>query len=104
MEILFGILAEIFMPLTAELVLGSIAAGLCFGLVYNRILDLPVSVSYHTLISGIGFIFFLFLFRLGSAIMSGIMITNPLGWVGIGLLWAIFCVFMWIGHLASESL
>lgn len=104
MEAILQALSAITAPLSSEMVLGAIVAGLFFGAIYNHSLRLPISFSYHSLIYGLGFILFLFLFRLGSALLAGAVIVNPWGWVGIGLLWALFCTFIWIGHMATDNI
>jgi hypothetical protein len=82
--------------------LAAITAGLFFGGIYNYHLRLPENIAYHKLVAGWGFILCMFIFRTASAILAGTVVSNPAGWIGIGILWATFCLFIWIGRkLAS---
>lgn len=100
LTLLYGILA----PLSIELLLAAITAGLLFGGIYNYRLGLPENMAYHKLVAGWGFIFCVFIFRLGSAALAGTVITNPLGWIGIALLWGIFCLFIWSGTKIASAM
>jgi hypothetical protein len=87
-------------PLSLPILLAAMTAGLFFGRIYNRRNHLPNSIIYHKLITGWGFLFFLFLFRGGEQILAGkaaVLFFSFFGWIGIAILWAIFIGFIWIG-------
>lgn len=102
MNELIYIFSLILAPLSFDFLLGTVVAGLFFGMVYNYKLKLPESFLYHKLVTGWGFIFFIFLFRVASAFITGAAVTNPAGWLGIAFIWALFCLFIWIGRNTAE--
>lgn len=102
MEALLTLLHGVLAPLSPEIMLAAITAGLLFGGIYNYHLRLPENLAYHKLVAGWGFILCMFIFRLGSAILAGTTIANPAGWIGIGILWATFCLFIWIGRRSAS--
>lgn len=99
MEALQTFVAEFLRPLSASLIATAIFGGLFFGRIYNRILDVPPKMVYHKLVAGVGFIFLAFIFRLVSSFIStGAAVGSFVGWLAIMALWALYCLFIWIGQ------
>lgn len=104
MELFLVFLAAMLKPLSLEIILAALTSGLFLGAIYNHRLALPESMVYHQLIAGLTFIMCMFLFRLGSSIIGGVLIPNPAGWLGIGILWGIFCLFIVLGRFIAKKL
>lgn len=102
MENLLLFLQSVFAPLSYALILAAIVAGISFGAIHYYRYKLSEWVIYHTLLGGINFIAFVFIFRLLDGILAGAAVTNPAGWIGIGLLWALFCFCIWVGYLIRQ--
>jgi hypothetical protein len=85
--------AGILAPLSISLVLAAVFAGLFLGAFYNYLLEVPEWVVFHKLVAGWAFIAFMFMFRLAEGAA-----TSFFGWIGIGLLWGLFCLFIWLGN------
>lgn len=102
---IISILQNIAAPLSPDIFLAAIVAGLIFGGIYNHFLGIPKSFVYHKLIAGWGFIVTMFLFRFLTGIITGAaVVANPLAWLGIGILWFIFCFFIFIAQAAAETI
>lgn len=80
------------------MILAAVFSGLFFGAIYNHNRKLPTIVIYHQFVTGVGFLLTLFLFRLLSTLFGAAAVANPVGWVGILILWAIFCFFILAGY------
>src|SRR5690349_12796372 len=99
MEVIISILAQILRPLSIGLVITSILAGTCLGIFYNYPLNIDPRMVYHKAVAGWVFILFVFLYRLVSSVVDG---TTPVvanqfwGWIGIGILWTIFCAAIYV--------
>lgn len=104
MAALLAFLHGLLAPLSIEIILAAIVAGLFFGGIYNYRLGLPEGMAYHKLVAGWGFILCVFIFRLMSATLTGAVIANPAGWLGIALLWGMFCLFIWLGRKIAFAL
>jgi hypothetical protein len=97
---LLVILHAMLSPLSLPIVLAAMTAGLFFGRIYNRRNHLPDSIIYHKMVTGWGFLFFMFLFRGADQVLAGkgaIIFISFFGWIGVGILWTIFIAFIWIG-------
>lgn len=104
METLVAILAGILAPLSVGLLLTCIVAGLFFGIFYNYRLQLGEQIIFHKLVAGLGFIGFVFFYRLMTAVLTASVVPNPAGWIGIGLIWATFCLFIYVGSKGTSKL
>lgn len=92
------ILAQILQPLSVGLVATAIISGLLLGGFYNYSFDLPDSMVVHTLAAGLGFLVSIFSYRLMTSIVGGAAVPTIFGWIGIALLWSIFCLSIWGGE------
>ena len=108
MEVIINILAQVLRPLSLGLTFTSILAGVCLGVFYNYPLNVDPRMVYHKAVAGWVFIFFVFVYRLVSSIVEGtapIVVSNQFwGWIGIGLLWTIFCTAIYITDRISTEL
>jgi hypothetical protein len=96
-------LQSVAAPLSYELMFGAIVAGLVIGAFYNRRANIPRRFVYHKAVTGVSFILFLYSFRAMTVFFTGGVVANPAGWLGIAVLWIIFCFFIWLGQAASDS-
>ncbi len=106
MEQLIAALQQIFAPLSVELIGGAIAAGVCLGVFYNYPLNIDPKTVFHKLVAGWTFILFIFIFRLVSSIIndSDRPVTNFFGWIGIALLWGLFCSAIYVTDIVAIRL
>lgn len=96
-------LQGILVPLPPDIFLAAIVSGLILGALYNAKLNLPRVTVLHYVRVGLNFIILLFLFRTLYAAMFGAAAINPLGWIGVGLLWMTYCLFIFIGQVCAEK-
>ena len=106
MEQLIVALQQVFAPLSVELIGGAIAAGVCLGVFYNYPLNIDPKMIFHKLIAGWTFILFIFIFRLVSSAFGSNrpQVNSYLGWVGIALLWGLFCLAIYVTDLVAVKL
>jgi len=102
MEVILAFIAAVFAPLSSTLILAVIIGGLFHGALYNWKLNIPKSFVSHQLTAGIAFLSTLFIFRSLTAVFEGTALVSPAGWIGIAILWSIFCLFIWVGHSARR--
>lgn len=105
-ETILGIISQIAKPLSPELLLVAIISGLLFGALYNHKVKVPKRLVYHKFVAGVWFIFSVYIFRVIQALATAgalTTVTNPAGWIGIALLWGLFCLFIWIGQSVREA-
>ena len=99
MDILINFLAQILAPLSVGIVITAIAAGLFMGSFYNYQLKIQESLVFHKAVAGWAFIAFIFMFRVATALATpGAEVPNFLGWIGIGMLWGIYCGSIYVGE------
>ena len=100
---LIQMLQQIAAPLSPYLLLCAIVAGLVFGVIHNSRRNIP-GLVYYQFGAGLNFLIFILVFRLLSSIVGGTPILGiALGWIGITILWSIFCLFIRIGQLLEEK-
>lgn len=99
MDILINFLAQILAPLSVGIVITAIGAGLFMGSFYNYQLKIQESIVFHKAVAGWAFIAFIFMFRVATALTTpGSAVPSFLGWVGIALLWGIYCGSIYVGE------
>jgi len=107
MEQLIAALQQIAAPLSVELMGGAIAAGVCLGVFYNYPLNIDPKTVFHKLVAGWTFILFIFIFRLVNSIITPAgtrPVTSFFGWIGIALLWGLFCLAIYITDIVAIKL
>lgn len=108
MEVILDILAQILRPLSLGLIVTSILAGACLGIFYNYPLNIDPRMVYHKAVAGWVFIFFVFLYRLISNLLDATqpsVVSQFWGWAGIGILWTIFCLAIYVtDRITTEML
>lgn len=94
MDHIIDILVQVVKPLAdPAIILSCLIGGVFFGAIYDRKQGLPSTMAYHYFFVGWVFIFTVFLFRF---IEAGATVGSVLGWLGIGLLWGVYCLCIWI--------
>lgn len=107
MEVILELLAQILRPLSVGLVLTSILAGTCLGVFYNYPLNIDPRMVYHKAVAGWVFIMFVFLYRMVNSLAdgtTGIVVQQFWGWIGIAILWGIFCAVIYLTNRVSTEL
>ena len=106
MEQLIAALQQIAAPLSVELIGGAIAAGICLGVFYNYPLNIDPKTVFHKLVAGWTFILFIFIFRLVSNAFGSHrpQVNSYFGWVGIAMLWGLFCLAIYITDIVAIKL
>jgi hypothetical protein len=94
-EGIIQILAQILAPLSLGILTTAIIAGIVLGLFYNYPLNIDPDVVFHKMVAGWSFIVFIFVYRIVTSIVTGIAGPSPLGWVGIAILWGVYCGSIW---------
>jgi len=97
-----AIIQGILAPLPPDIFLAALVSGIIFGALYNAKLELPKVTVWHYARVGINFIILLFIFRSLYVFVIGATL-NPLGWVGIGILWILYCLFILLGQVLAEK-
>lgn len=97
------LLQDILAPLPPDIFLAALVSGLIFGALYNAKLNLPRVTIWHYARVGINFIILLFVFRSLYVLLIGAVVSNPFGWIGIGILWLMYCLFIFIGQVTAEK-
>jgi hypothetical protein len=101
---LISIIQQILAPLSVQLTITAILAGVCLGVFYNYPLNLDGRMVFHKAVAGWVFILFVFIYRVVNAIQEGVALPQLFGWIGIGLLWTIFCVSIFITEEVATTL
>ena len=91
MQQIIEALALILAPLSVGLIFTAVLAGVIVGVLYNYPLNLDSSLVFHKAVAGWVFILFIFVYRLVNNLAQGVEPPMIFGWIGIGLLWTIYC-------------
>lgn len=107
MEEILGIVAQILRPLSVGLIFTSILAGTCLGVFYNYPMNIDPRMVFHKAVAGWVFILFVFLYRMVNSLAegtAGIIVQQFWGWIGIAILWGIFCGAIYLTNIVSTRL
>lgn len=107
MVVLIEIIQKILSPLSVGLTFTAILAGICLGVFYNYPLNIDNRMIFHKAVAGWIFILFVFIYRIVTGIVEGrltIVTATALGWIGIAILWGIFCASIYVTHEVAESI
>jgi hypothetical protein len=96
LEEIIHLVGEILAPISPGLLFAVLVAGFIFGVVYVYKLNLVPEDIFHITMAGWVFIVGVFLYRFVTFFAGG-PAPGFAGWLGIALLWAIYCVMMMIG-------
>lgn len=80
-------------PLDLSIVVAAVISGLILGKFYNQRLNLPPSYAFHKWVAATAFLFMVFLVRL-----IAVGTFQPAGYLGIAVLWGIFCFCAFLGQ------
>lgn len=98
MEELIGFIAQVLAPLSIGIVFTAIVAGIFMGVLYRYRFSPNEDVVLDVLVAGWSFLAFIFTFRAVSAAVGGTVAPMFFGWIGIGILWAIYCGSILVGE------
>lgn len=98
LELIIAAIQAVLSPLSSSIVLAAVFSGLFFGAIYNHNRHLKEITIFHQYVTGLGFLVTVFLFRAIGAIFGAAASTNPAGWLGIVILWSIFCFCILAGY------
>jgi hypothetical protein len=97
-------LLEVVRPLSPPIILCCLVAGLLFGGLYQHRLALPNTIIYHILMAGWSFMSVFFLFRLASAILTSTAAPAFAGWIGVGIMWGLYCLGIFLGNKVAKKI
>lgn len=104
MEIIINFLAQILAPLSLGIVFTAILAGIFLGAFYNYKLNIPEEFVFHKAVAGWAFLAFIFMYRIFTSVATGAVSPNFFGWIGIAILWAIYCGSIYIGERGIRTI
>lgn len=90
------IIKALLRPLEGGIIFAAIFAGLIFGYGYNRRLRLPARLIFHKWVAAAVFLIFVAAVRW---VITGTV--QPAGYVGVAILWGIYCIFIYLGTIFS---